>query len=284
MKYGTNTETKIPSLRTKRSNPETCIPRVNGDLFALKIAAFAGKTDSVGLAHSVPCDDDVTYQRTKGNLLKNQSATPPPMLTNTSELKKCSRCLPLDVVRGMDYLNVMRKLVLFIIFLIAGAPAMAQGTMKLTSNDITDGGTLPMDQVYGGCGGQNISPQLSWSGAPAGTKSFAVTVYDPDAPTGSGWWHWQVFNIPADVSELARGASMKAMPAGAVENFSDYDEQGFGGACPPKGDAPHRYIFTVFALDVEHLPLSEKDSAAKVGFHLNAHTIEKAQITATYGH
>lgn len=160
---------------------------------------------------------------------------------------------------------------------------MAQNSFVLASNDVKNGETLPMAQVYHGCGGGNVSPHLAWSGAPEGTKSFAVTVYDPDAPTGSGWWHWQVFNIPADVTEIATGASMKSMPAGVVENFSDYDEQGFGGACPPEGDPPHRYIFTVFALDVEKLPLTEKDSAAKVGFHLNAHKLASASLTATYG-
>jgi Raf kinase inhibitor-like YbhB/YbcL family protein len=176
------------------------------------------------------------------------------------------------------------KLFLLVLFLTMGVPAMAQGMMTLSSNDVTDGGTLDMAQVYNGCGGGNVSPHLTWSGAPEGTKSFAVTVYDPDAPTGSGWWHWQAFNISPDVSELSTGASMTdAMPAGAVENTNDYDEQGFGGACPPEGDPPHRYIFTVFALDVEALPLTEKDSAAKVGFHLNAHKLDSASITATYG-
>ncbi len=146
----------------------------------------------------------------------------------------------------------------------------------LTSNDIADGGTLPDAQVQA-LG--DTSPHLAWSGAPEGTKSYAVTVFDPDAPTGSGFWHWTVANIPADVSEIATGGPI---PPGAVEGRTDYGEPGFGGAAPPPGHGPHRYIFTVFAVDVDSLPVTPEDSGAKYGFNLHFHTLAKASITATY--
>ena len=193
----------------------------------------------------------------------------------------------------------MKKIFLFLASLLFALPiadaraetsspeaSLRQG-MVLMSDDIDDGSTLSMDHVYDGfgCTGANISPHLIWEGAPEGTKSFGLSVYDPDAPTGSGWWHWQVFNIPAETAEISRGASMsQTMPAGAVEAFSDYDAQGFGGACPPKGDDPHRYIFTLFALDVETLPLDANTGQAKIGYHLNAHALAKASFTARYGH
>lgn len=146
----------------------------------------------------------------------------------------------------------------------------------LTSNDITDGGTLPDAQVQAR---GNTSPHLAWSGAPAGTKSFAITVYDPDAPTGSGFWHWTVANIPADVSEIPTGGPV---PAGAVEGRTDFGEPGFGGAAPPPGHGPHRYIFTVFAVDTERLEVTPENSGAVFGFNLFFHTLDKATITATW--
>lgn len=149
----------------------------------------------------------------------------------------------------------------------------------LTSHDITDGGVLPDAQVQAK---GNTSPHLTWSGAPEGTKSYAVHCYDPDAPTGSGFWHWTVANIPADVTELATGASSAGLPAGAVEGRTDYGEPGFGGAAPPPGHGPHRYIFTVFAVDVEKLDVTPDNSGAVFGFNLHFHTLAKASITATY--
>ncbi|OYW36947.1 MAG: kinase inhibitor [Brevundimonas sp. 12-68-7] len=146
----------------------------------------------------------------------------------------------------------------------------------LTSNDITDAGVLPDAQVYAH---GNRSPHLAWSDAPEGTKSFAITCYDPDAPTGSGFWHWTVANIPADVPEIPTGGPV---PAGAVEGRTDFGEPGFGGAAPPPGHGPHRYIFTVFAVDTETLEVTPQDSGAKFGFNLHFHTLAKASITATY--
>ncbi|WP_421731135.1 YbhB/YbcL family Raf kinase inhibitor-like protein [Brevundimonas sp.] len=152
-------------------------------------------------------------------------------------------------------------------------------TFTLTSTDVTDGGVLADAQVKAK---GNASPHLSWSGAPEGTKSYAVTCYDPDAPTGSGFWHWTVANIPADVTELKTGASSDGLPKGAVEGRTDYGAPGFGGAAPPPGHGPHRYIFTVFAVDVEALDVTPDNSGAVFGFNLHFHTLAKASITATY--
>ncbi|MEN8188438.1 MAG: YbhB/YbcL family Raf kinase inhibitor-like protein [Thermodesulfobacteriota bacterium] len=134
-----------------------------------------------------------------------------------------------------------------------------------------------------GCSGDNISPQLDWSGEPAGTKSFAVTVYDPDAPTGSGWWHWVVFNIPADINRLAKGITKKNMAQGAIQSRTDFGSPGYGGACPPAGDKPHRYTFTIWALDVDSLSLGREATAAMVGFFLHQHQLAKAELTVTFG-
>lgn len=155
-------------------------------------------------------------------------------------------------------------------------------SFTVTSTDFSDGGVLPDAQVkaFG-----NTSPQLSWSGAPEGTKSFAITCYDPDAPTGSGFWHWTVANIPADVNALAAGAGAVGganLPKGAVQGRTDYGEAGFGGAAPPPGHGPHRYIFTVFAVDVDRLDVTEDNSGAVFGFNLHFHTLAKASITAAY--
>jgi Raf kinase inhibitor-like YbhB/YbcL family protein len=151
----------------------------------------------------------------------------------------------------------------------------------LTSNDIRDGGVLPDAQVKAK---GDLSPHLAWSGAPEGTRSYAVTCYDPDAPTGSGFWHWTVANIPSDVTGLAAGAGSPGgdLPKGAVQGRTDYGQPGFGGAAPPPGHGPHRYIFTVFAVDTERLDVTADDSGAVFGFNLHFHTLAKASITATY--
>ncbi|MBL0948476.1 YbhB/YbcL family Raf kinase inhibitor-like protein [Brevundimonas sp.] len=149
-------------------------------------------------------------------------------------------------------------------------------TFTLTSNDLTDGGVLPDAQVQAK---GNTSPHLKWSGAPAGTKSFAITCYDPDAPTGSGFWHWTVANIPADVTEIPAGGPL---PSGAVEGRTDFGEPGYGGAAPPPGHGPHRYIFTVFAVDTETLDVTPENSGAVFGFNLHFHTLARASITGIY--
>ena len=168
----------------------------------------------------------------------------------------------------------------------AGAPATA-AEFKLTSAEFGDGDYLANEQVFAGfgCEGENISPSLSWSGAPEGTKSFAVMVYDPDAPTGSGWWHWVVANLPPDTTGLPKGAGAgdgSGMPAGALQVRTDYGVPGYGGACPPQGDHPHRYLFTVHALDLDALDVTADVSPALVGFYLNYHTLAKASLMAFY--
>lgn len=181
-----------------------------------------------------------------------------------------------------------RASVTFGLLLFGGVAAAHAAGFKLSSPSIKPNSTLTMDQVFNGfgCTGKNISPALKWSGAPKGTKSFAVTVYDPDAPTGSGWWHWVVYNIPADVTELPEGAgdaSGANLPKGALQGRTDYGTHAFGGACPPQGSKPHRYIFTVDALKVEKIDVPDDASAALIGYMVNANRIAKASFKAKYG-
>jgi Raf kinase inhibitor-like YbhB/YbcL family protein len=172
---------------------------------------------------------------------------------------------------------------------LAAAPLFAHAAgFQLTSPDIKAGGLIdPKFEFNGfGCAGENKSPALRWSGAPAGTKSFALTVYDPDAPTGSGWWHWVVYNIPATATELPEGAGTaegKALPAGSAQGRTDFGAPGFGGACPPPGDKPHRYIFTVYALKADKLDIPPDGTAALVGYMINANKLAAASFTAKYG-
>lgn len=181
----------------------------------------------------------------------------------------------------------MKKIALSLAIIAVSLSAQAQ-TFSVKSSDMPEGRSLQTQQVFNGfgCDGGNQSPQLSWQGAPAGTKSFAITAYDPDAPTGSGWWHWTVVNIPADVHSLATNAGQSknsTLPIGAVQGRNDFGYAGFGGACPPAGDKPHRYQFTVWALKTDKLPLSSDASGALVGFMLNSNVIAKTQLVATYG-
>ncbi len=173
--------------------------------------------------------------------------------------------------------------------LLATVVTLQAGAFTLTSPDLPAGQPLPQAQVFNsfGCSGANVSPRLEWKGAPAGTRSFAVTVYDPDAPTGSGWWHWVVFNLPATTTVLEAGAgtpgSSKAPRGSAVQSRTDFGAPGFGGACPPQGDKPHRYIFTVHALKADSLPLDASAPGAMVGYYLGQNTIAKASFTRTFG-
>ena len=165
---------------------------------------------------------------------------------------------------------------------------LAAGTFTLESAELKPGATIAQKHVFKGfgCEGANVSPSLKWSNAPAGTKSFAFTVYDPDAPTGSGWWHWIMFNIPANVTSLPAGAGDPGAgksPSGAVQSRTDFGKPGYGGPCPPKGDKPHRYIFTVYALKVEKIDADADASGALVGFMLNTNELGKASFTAKYG-
>ncbi len=175
-----------------------------------------------------------------------------------------------------------------LLLILFASPALAADPFILMSPTIKPDSVLSSDQVFNGfgCAGRNISPALKWSGEPAGTKSFAVTVYDPDAPTGSGWWHWVVYNIPAQVHELPEGAGDSQgtlLPPGSVQGRTDFGTAGFGGACPPQGDKAHRYVFTVFALKVDRLELPADASAALVGYMLHGHKLGEAKFTAHYG-
>jgi len=171
---------------------------------------------------------------------------------------------------------------LMVLALLAALPAAAAG-LTLASPDIAPGATLKPAQVYRGgygCNGGNLSPALSWSGEPAGTRSFALTVFDPDAPTGHGWWHWLVVDLPPTVHALPAGSPV---PAGGLSLRNDFGTAGYGGACPPEGDTPHHYRFTVWALKVPKLGVGADASADSVMAALRANTLEKAEITARYG-
>jgi Raf kinase inhibitor-like YbhB/YbcL family protein len=167
------------------------------------------------------------------------------------------------------------------------AVALAAERFSLESAEIKPGATIAEAQVFKGfgCEGGNVSPSLKWKAAPAGTKSFALMVYDPDAPTGSGWWHWVMFNIPATATALPLGAGSTGgqPPAGAVQSRTDFGASGYGGPCPPQGDKPHRYVFTLYALKVDKLDLDANASGALVGYMANANKLGKASFTGKYG-
>lgn len=163
--------------------------------------------------------------------------------------------------------------------------ALPACALELTSPQFQEGQRLESGQVFKGfgCQGNNISPQLDWRGVPPGTKSFAVTVFDPDAPTGSGWWHWQVYDIPArEKGLLASAASRPVMPRGAQQGRNDYGQKTYGGPCPPADGSVHRYIFTVHALKVPKLDLPPDPSAAMIGFAIRANEITRASLTGIY--
>lgn len=157
-------------------------------------------------------------------------------------------------------------------------------SFTLTSVDILDG--EPMDAAYAhpSVGGDNLSPQLAWADFPSATRGFVVTCLDPDAPTGSGFWHWSLVNVPASVTSLARGAGAgdRELPAGAFSVRNDYGDHGYGGAAPPSGDRPHRYVFAVHAVDVERLDVTPDVPPAVVGFNLAFHTLARATLRPTY--
>src|SRR5713101_9559368 len=165
----------------------------------------------------------------------------------------------------------------------------ARAQFKLVSPDIRPNGPIAMEQVFNGfgCSGQNVSPALMWSGAPEATKSLALLVHDPDAPTGgAGWWHWLVVNIPASATALKKDAGKadgSSLPQGAEQIATDFGGPGWGGPCPPAGDKPHRYNFTLHALKVEKLDLPKGATASLTGFMVNANSIGKATLTGNYG-
>jgi Raf kinase inhibitor-like YbhB/YbcL family protein len=190
-------------------------------------------------------------------------------------------------IPNLQEFPMMRKYLLAAAF--AGASTFVQATgFELSSSDIKPNSMIEKRFEFDGfgCSGENKSPALQWRGAPAGTKSFAVTVYDPDAPTGSGWWHWSVINLPAEVNSLAADAGAVGgakLPAGARHVRIDYGVAGWGGTCPPQGDKPHRYIFTVYALKTSSLEIPADATAALAGYMINANAIGNASFVAKYG-
>jgi Raf kinase inhibitor-like YbhB/YbcL family protein len=179
----------------------------------------------------------------------------------------------------------MKNLLLGLFGLLISASAFA--AMTLESADLKENAIMKDEFVFNsfGCSGKNNSPELTWKNAPKDTKSFAVTMYDPDAPTGSGWWHWTLVNIPSTVTHLARGISEKAknLPAGSVEGRTDFGKPGYGGPCPPPGHGDHHYHFTVYALKVPKLELNAEASGAMVGYYLNQNALEHSSLIIKYG-
>jgi Raf kinase inhibitor-like YbhB/YbcL family protein len=181
----------------------------------------------------------------------------------------------------------MRRILFAVVFASLSSLTYAS-SFKLSSPELKANSTMPQSFEFNGfgCSGENKSPALKWSGAPKDTKSFAVTMYDPDAPTGSGWWHWVVTNIPADVTELPSNAgavNSTTLPKGAVQGRTDFGTAAWGGTCPPKGDKPHHYIFTVYALKTDKLDLPADATAALAGYMIHANMLGKASFTARYG-
>jgi len=177
------------------------------------------------------------------------------------------------------------KTLFYTVFTMLIAFSTSAQTFTLKSNDL--GGQFSNEFSLNGfgCSGANKSPQLYWENAPKDTKSFAITIHDPAAPTGSGWWHWVVFDIPANVTEIKQGAgstSKQLLPAGAIQSNTDFGQPGYGGPCPPVGDAPHPYIITIYALKTAKLGLDKNASAAYVGFALNNNLISKASLIVYY--
>lgn len=174
---------------------------------------------------------------------------------------------------------------ILVLFLAFSTVLFGQETFTLTSKDLGGEGTKTLEFNGFGCSGDNQSPHLSWKNAPVETKSFAITMYDPDAPTGSGFWHWVVFDIPASVNELVTNAgsvALKLAPKGAIQSLTDYGIKGFGGPCPPEGHGFHQYIITVYALKTDKLGLDENVNPAIVGFNLWNQTLAKASLIIYY--
>lgn len=185
-------------------------------------------------------------------------------------------------------MSLLKSLAFTSLLALASACASSAGSsFALSSADIAEGQAMSLKQEFNGFDGkgENLCPALSWSQPPAGTKSFAITVYDPDAPTGSGWWHYLLVDLPADTRSLPQGFGTKPelRPAQSHEIRNDYGQLAYGGPCPPKGDKPHRYFFTVHALKVDKLALPPGASAALTGFMINANCLGKASIVSVYG-
>jgi Raf kinase inhibitor-like YbhB/YbcL family protein len=180
---------------------------------------------------------------------------------------------------------MQKSILITILFLLFSLSLFAQKTFTLESKTLGGNATTQEEFNGFGCTGENVSPQLSWSNAPEGTKSFAITMYDPDAPTGSGWWHWVVFDIPHDINELVENAgNIEAgfMSEKAIQSTTNYGVSGYGGPCPPEDHGIHQYVITVHALKVDKLGLDENTNPAIVGYYIWSNTIAKASIVTYY--
>lgn len=181
-----------------------------------------------------------------------------------------------------DFCTMKDKIITIVIGLIMGVSYHVDAQIfTLKSNDLKGQFTNKFMAKTFGCNGENKSPQLSWSDAPAETKSFAITMYDQDAPTGSGWWHWVVFNIPNGAIELIEDAGNlqnSSLPEGSIQGLTDFGTRGYGGPCPPQNDKPHAYVITVYALKVAHLGVEKDATPALVGFMINQHLLAKASL------
>lgn len=200
-------------------------------------------------------------------------------MSNSHRYRRASLALAVLLVGGVSVANAQAAKA-------KGKGKAASAQLKLTAPDLVSKGRIAISHVFNGmgCNGQNISPALEWTNPPAGTKSFAVTIYDPDAPTGSGWWHWVMYNIPPSTTGLVAGAGNgRNAPRGSAEGRTDFGSKGYGGPCPPVGDKPHHYHITLFALKVDKLDLPGDATAAYVGFNLNANKLATARVTALYG-
>jgi Raf kinase inhibitor-like YbhB/YbcL family protein len=156
-------------------------------------------------------------------------------------------------------------------------------SFEVTSDDVQDGRPIDPKFAHGSAGGENVSPHLSWSGFPEETKGFVITCYDPDAPTGSGFWHWVAAILPADVTELPQGASAGDLPPGVIQTRNDFGETGYGGPAPPPGDREHRYFFAVHAVDTDSYDgVDESASPAFVGFNTTFHVLARAVMVPTF--
>jgi Raf kinase inhibitor-like YbhB/YbcL family protein len=167
---------------------------------------------------------------------------------------------------------------------VTGSKTVEAAAFTLTSSAFKSNAAIPEKYSFNamGCTGQNVSPPLEWKNVPAGTKSLALMVHDPDAPTGSGWWHWVLYNIPADATSLPEGATAATLPKGAMQGNTDFGKPGWGGPCPPPGSGKHHYNFTLFALKVDKIEVPPGASAAMVGFNVKANTIASAKLTGLF--
>ncbi|HEY6477936.1 MAG TPA: YbhB/YbcL family Raf kinase inhibitor-like protein [Polyangia bacterium] len=168
--------------------------------------------------------------------------------------------------------------------MVTGSKTVEAAAFTLTSSAFKNNAAIPEKYSFNamGCTGENISPPLEWKNPPAGTKSFALMAHDPDAPTGSGWWHWVVYNIPADATSLPEGATAATLPKGSTEGNTDFGKAGWGGPCPPPGSGKHHYNFTLFALKVDKIEVPPGASAAMVGFNAKANAIASAKLTGLF--